>query len=107
VLYGVYNLRNHQVSMPFDPCAPLSDENVSLASAPTSPREFRNLALQMAEFVKPVAMESGGVPISFMERCALLDQSPPMTGGEATEVSQDSAALVPERREGNVRSAAN
>ena len=97
VLYGVYNLRNHQVCMPFDPCAPLSDENVNLASAPTSPREFSNLALQMAEFVKPLALESGGVPVSFMERCALLDQN---------AAGQDSAVLVAERQEDNGRPAA-
>ncbi|HEV3168261.1 MAG TPA: carbonic anhydrase [Isosphaeraceae bacterium] len=49
VLYGVYNLFNHQVSMPNDPFAPPSDKNVRLALAPTNPRDFRSLGLQMAE----------------------------------------------------------
>lgn len=53
VLYGVYNLQNHQVSMPNDPAAPPTDGNVHLALAPTNPREFRSLALTMAEIVKP------------------------------------------------------
>ena len=53
VLYGVYNLFNHQVSMPNNPLAPPTDQNVCLAHAPTNPREFRSLALQMAEILKP------------------------------------------------------
>ncbi len=53
VLYGVYNLFNHQVSMPNDPLAPPTDPNVRLAHAPTNPREFQNLARQMAEILKP------------------------------------------------------
>lgn len=52
VLYGVYNLFNHQVSMPNDPTAPPSDHNVCLAHAPTNPRDFRALGLQMAEILK-------------------------------------------------------
>jgi carbonic anhydrase len=52
VLYGVHNIRNHQVCMPVDPRAPRSDENVRLAQAPTNPREFHALAVQMAELLK-------------------------------------------------------
>jgi carbonic anhydrase len=52
VLYGVYNLFNHQVSMPNDPVAPPSDQNVRLELAPTNPRDFRSLALEMAEILK-------------------------------------------------------
>ena len=40
VLYGVYNLHNHQVCMPNDPSAPPSDENVRLAYAPANPRRL-------------------------------------------------------------------
>src|SRR3954469_7761176 len=40
VYYGVHNIRTHQVCMPVDPKAARSDENVRLASAPTTPREF-------------------------------------------------------------------
>lgn len=53
VLYGVHNLRNHQVSMPVNPSAPRSDENVRLAHAPTNPKEFHALAVQMAEILRP------------------------------------------------------
>jgi carbonic anhydrase len=52
VLYGVYNLFNHQVMMPNNPKAPPSDANVRLAQAPTNPREFQSLARQMAEILK-------------------------------------------------------
>jgi carbonic anhydrase len=53
VLYGVYNIRTHQVSMPVDPKAPASDTNVNLALAPTHPKELRGLALKMAAILRP------------------------------------------------------
>jgi len=53
VLYGVFNLFNHQVSMPLNPRAPHRPEDVHLAYAPTNPREFQTLAIQMAEILKP------------------------------------------------------
>src|SRR3954463_11433955 len=59
VLYGVHNIRNHQVCMPVDPLAPRSDENVRLAQAPNNPKEFRALAIQMAELLRP-----SGIPTS-------------------------------------------
>lgn len=52
VLYGVPNIRTHQVCMPVDPNAALSDENVRLAHAPTNPTEFRTLAMHMAEILR-------------------------------------------------------
>ena len=52
VLYGVFNLKNHQVCMPVDPGAPVAPENVHLAYAPTNPRDFRTLAVQMAEILR-------------------------------------------------------
>jgi carbonic anhydrase len=55
VLYGVYNLFNHQVRMPNDPLAPPTEENVSLAHAPSNPKSFQALAVQMAEILKPLA----------------------------------------------------
>ncbi len=53
VIYGVYNLHNHQVCMPVDPQAPPADENVRLAYSPTNPKEFGALAVQMAQILKP------------------------------------------------------
>jgi carbonic anhydrase len=53
VLYGVHNIRNHQVCMPVDPTAPASDQNVRLAHAPTNPKEFHALAVQMAQILLP------------------------------------------------------
>jgi carbonic anhydrase len=52
VLYGVYNMFNHQVSMPNDPFRPPADENVRLAPAPSNPREFASLAREMAEIME-------------------------------------------------------
>lgn len=52
VVYGVHNIRNHQVCMPVDPHAARRDENVRLAQAPTNPNDFRALAVQMAEILK-------------------------------------------------------
>jgi carbonic anhydrase len=57
VLYGVFSLHNHQVSMPVNPRAPIEPANVNLAYAPTNPREFHSMATQMAELLKP---KSGG-----------------------------------------------
>jgi carbonic anhydrase len=54
VLFGVYNLNNHQVCMPNDPFAPVNDSNVRLAQAPSNPREFSALGTQMAEILKPL-----------------------------------------------------
>jgi carbonic anhydrase len=59
VLYGVFNLHNHQVSMPSNPRAFHSPEGVRLAYAPTNPKDFLNLAIQMAETLKP---EGAAVP---------------------------------------------
>ena len=53
VLYGVYNLFNHQVTMPNDPFAAPSERTSTWLHAPTNPREFSALALQMAEILKP------------------------------------------------------
>ncbi|WP_254053894.1 carbonic anhydrase [Singulisphaera sp. GP187] len=53
VLYGVHNIRNHQVCMPVDPSAARSDEHVHLATAPTNPKEFYTLAVKMAQILKP------------------------------------------------------
>ena len=55
VYYGVYNLNNHQVSMPNDPNQPSSDQNVNLALAPSNPRDFHTLGLKMAEILKSSA----------------------------------------------------
>ncbi len=52
VLYGVFSLRNNQVSMPVDPWAPVGDQYVNLANAPTDPKEFKTLAFGMAEILK-------------------------------------------------------
>jgi len=53
VLYGVHNIRTHQVVMPVNPNSTLTDENVKLAYAPTNPREFAALAIQMAQILLP------------------------------------------------------
>jgi carbonic anhydrase len=58
VLYGVHNIRSHQVCMPVDPMAPPCDKNVRLAHAPTNPKDFHTLAIQMAEILAP----KGGAP---------------------------------------------
>ena len=52
VLYGVFSLHNHQVSMPNNPGTPPSDENVRLTYAPANPRDFRSLAVQIAELLQ-------------------------------------------------------
>lgn len=58
VLYGVHNIRNHQVCMPVDPHAKRDDRNVRLAHAPSNPTEFQTLAVQMAELLKDTGPRS-------------------------------------------------
>ncbi len=53
VLYGVHNIRTHQVCMPVDPAATFADKNVRLALAPTNPKDFHALAMKMAEILAP------------------------------------------------------
>jgi carbonic anhydrase len=55
VLYAVFSLHNHQVSMPVNPRAPITPENVNLAHAPTNPREFYTIAVRMADLLKPTS----------------------------------------------------
>jgi carbonic anhydrase len=66
VLFGVFSLHNHQVSMPVIPDAPVADENVKLSYAPTNPKEFKALSAQMAQLLKSryyfPASEGGAAP---------------------------------------------
>jgi carbonic anhydrase len=55
VLYAVYNTYNHQVSLANHPHSVASDQNVKLAYAPSNPREFREMALKMAQILLPMA----------------------------------------------------
>jgi carbonic anhydrase len=59
VLYGVHNIRNHQVCMPVDPAVPRSDDNVRLALSPTNPGEFKTLAIQMAQLLQGQQLARG------------------------------------------------
>ena len=52
VLYGIFNLYNHQVTMLPNPRASHTPADVQLAYAPANPREFQALAIQMAEILK-------------------------------------------------------
>jgi carbonic anhydrase len=77
VLYAVFSLHNHQVSMPVNPRAPIAPENVNLAYAPTNPREFYTIAVRMADLLRPTfvaparALENMGDQAMF-ERAAAL-----------------------------------
>jgi carbonic anhydrase len=55
VLYAVYNTYNHQVGLGVHPRAQHSEDGIRLAHAPSNPREFRDLALQLAEVLKEPA----------------------------------------------------
>jgi carbonic anhydrase len=67
VLYGVYNLFTHRIAMPDRPIAmparpgvSIVDRPVNLAYAPTNPRDFNALAVQLAERLRDAPM--AGVP---------------------------------------------
>jgi carbonic anhydrase len=62
VLYGVFSLLNHQVSMPVNPRCGVAPENVNLAYAPTNPREFHTMAVRMAELLRPTSITPDHTP---------------------------------------------
>ena len=66
MLYGVYNLFNHQVMMPNDPFSVPNAQMVHLAHAPANPREFAALGIQMAEILK--RHESSDRPLDTIEK---------------------------------------
>ncbi len=55
VLYGVFNLVTHQVSMPANPHLPASDMKINLAVAPQGAASVNRLAERMAEILRPRA----------------------------------------------------
>jgi carbonic anhydrase len=61
VFYGIYNTSNHRVTMRFDPLLPNQSEGIHLAHAPTNPRDFATLALQIAKMLKPTVGSNGPV----------------------------------------------
>jgi carbonic anhydrase len=62
VLYGVFNLYNHQVmALPLHPRAASAEGDVRLAYAPTNPREFHTLAVRLAQLLRPLG-ERGAEP---------------------------------------------
>jgi hypothetical protein len=52
VLYGVFNLANHRVSSPGRQHDAANNGTAGLAYAPTNPRVFKALALELAESYK-------------------------------------------------------
>jgi carbonic anhydrase len=77
VLYGVFSLHNHQVSMPVNPRAAIAPENVNLAPAPAHPQEFDDLACRMAELSRPrvTACPDSGSPCGERMRSRLVPGS--------------------------------
>ncbi len=68
VFYGVYNIQTHQVSMPVDPRAPYDPSAVNLAPAPTDPRQFHDLAVQMAQTLTRGPHAPGKAPLNSGDR---------------------------------------
>jgi carbonic anhydrase len=63
VLYGVFNLYNHQVmALPVHPQAASAEGDVRLTYAPTSPREFHTLAVRLAQLLRPLGEGKGESP---------------------------------------------
>ncbi len=62
VLYGVYNLYTHRVGLPNT-----SNKDIHLAYAPTNPRDFKNLALQIAEVLQPMADHPPTEPVPTLD----------------------------------------
>ncbi len=98
MLYGVYNLFNHHVTMPNDPFAAPSERNVHLAHAPTNPREFSALALQMAEILKP--HQASTKPLESVEK-EIVAQILSFSGESDGQHQQEAEAVDVTRRPGD------
>jgi carbonic anhydrase len=64
VLFGIYDIRTHQVRMPFHRGVATGLEGVNLAYAPSHPREFAALATQLAEFLHTTNPTGSGSEIA-------------------------------------------
>ena len=76
VLYGVFNLRNHQVSMPTYPHAPFSPEDVTLAYAPTNATEAAGLYHELRKILNHVGMAQHHV----LDKNFYMNMSIPIAG---------------------------
>ncbi len=84
VLYGVYNLYSHTVCMPPDPRARDANTSTNLSHAPTNPRDFSALAIQMAERLRS---SGSGEPKRNQEAALserLQDGQPPLKTNSST-----------------------
>lgn len=52
VVYGIFDIRTHQVCMPVLPDAPINPDLVNLAPAPSDPHEFTELAHELASLYR-------------------------------------------------------
>jgi carbonic anhydrase len=77
VLYGVYNLFTHKVSTPLQSSKSM-DVHTNLAYAPTNPRDFNTLAIEVAKHLRDNALAEG--------RQAALDPQP---GGNNAAIAAD------------------
>jgi carbonic anhydrase len=87
VLYAVYNTYNHQVGMGVHPRSAAIRENIRLTHAPSNPREFRELAVRMAEILRPNAEAMAEYAALLKAEAAKLDGS---TNGGPTHVPESS-----------------
>ena len=99
VLYGVFSLRNHQVSMPVDPHAPVAPQNVNLAYSPTNPKEFNSIAVRMAELLKERA------PLASSGRVGTAEESP--NGGTRVSAKSDGLDLQARRARSGSRASSD
>ncbi len=67
VLYGVFDLRNHQVGLTNDPGTGYAPEKVMLTFAPTNPRDFQTLAARVAETLRPASVPRASRPTESSE----------------------------------------
>jgi carbonic anhydrase len=91
VLYGVFSLHTHQVSMPVDPRAPIAPESVNLAHAPTDPSEFHALAVAMARLLKP-----GSAPRPAAQRAQRRSSDTSIGSGRSGQATDYGLVLEPD-----------
>jgi carbonic anhydrase len=80
VFFGVYDTRNHRVSVPVDTAGPIRDRDIFLAPAPSNPRDFSALAIQLARLLQPGEVRSD-VPTPTLDPAD--DRREPVPGGNS------------------------
>lgn len=94
VLYGVYDTRTHRVCVPVDPMLPHVDQVIRLEHAPTNPRDFSAMAVELAQRLKVHSRQDGRI----LPSAPTLPGEPEPEPSAPTVLSEDATPRPPVAR---------